>query len=336
MQAKGLKIATRLLKKRVPSMKLTLDWRVLKARIEYVQFCDKTPRGPLGAGKLVVAYRNALVKFTQKARKYFSADAGKEIAKEIGDLSSCNDYVSFELLKAQGFLALLLPNREGIEVTQEQLDRWFHDWSRVSRSSDWDTNWFFIMDRVAKFSKSKLKWSHLIPQIFSRIMDTLRLPVGKAKNPPERSWDTSLQIFHPSANMPSVKMSRAAKLVIRLLNTPETMPSLIKFLRTWCSSAKRENFSHIPQISLYHSRVRENIFNRIPQILRVLLTIIIECYEHRYAQSTCRNAAADDYCDRESRCRNFWRQVSRSILCRQVRSHTREFGSYLELERCGE
>ena len=57
--------------------------------------------------------------------------------------------------------------------------------------------------------------------------------------------------------------------------------------RTWCSSAKRENFSHIPQISLYHSLV--SLYLRISS---VLLTIIIECYEilnsrfaleHRYS-----------------------------------------------------
>ena len=232
MQTKGLKVAKRLLKKRVPSMTLTLDWRVLKARIEFVQFCDEKSRGPLGAGKLVVAYRNALVLFAQKARKYFSDEAGKEIASEIGNLSKCNDYVSLDLLKAQGFLALLLPSRPGIDVTQAQLDAWLHDWSRVARSPDWDTNWFLILDRVAKYSKMKLKWSHHIPQIFSRIMDTLRLPVGKTKLPKERSWDTSLQIFHPSVNMASVKMSRAAKLVIRLLDIPETMPCLVRFLRT--------------------------------------------------------------------------------------------------------
>ena len=97
---------------------------------------------------------------------------------------------------------------------------------------------------------------------------------------------------------------------------PTCKDSLYVMFELLCSSAKRENFSHIPpQISLYHSRVREYFLNHLPsnttsltqyyhrmsvislkchcithgfenilitfpQILRVLLNIIIECQSH--------------------------------------------------------
>ena len=50
--------------------------------------------------------------------------------------------------------------------------------------------------------------------------------------------------------------------------------------RTWCSSAKRENFNHIPQIlrvSMYHSLV--SLHTQELRISFVLVTYIVECYE---------------------------------------------------------
>ena len=38
------------------------------------------------------------------------------------------------------------------------------------------------------------------------------------------------------------------------------------------------SLKHVTQISLYHSRVREYFFSLLSQILRVSLTVIIECY----------------------------------------------------------
>ena len=52
------------------------------------------------------------------------------------------------------------------------------------------------------------------------------------------------------------------------------------FIRTWCSSAKRENFSHIPQISLYHSLVTREYFHHLKNTTNILH------YYHRMLRNT--------------------------------------------------
>ena len=58
------------------------------------------------------------------------------------------------------------------------------------------------------------------------------------------------------------------------------MDICVRGVRAWCSSAKRENFSHIPQISLYHSRVREH-FQSYPSNITS-----ITHYYHRMLRNT--------------------------------------------------
>ena len=52
---------------------------------------------------------------------------------------------------------------------------------------------------------------------------------------------------------------------------------------TWCSSAKRENFNHIPQIlriSPYHSLVSLHIQELRVVLLPISLNCTLECYEN--------------------------------------------------------
>ena len=51
---------------------------------------------------------------------------------------------------------------------------------------------------------------------------------------------------------------------------PITVPVQFPVRGVWCSSAKRESFNHIPQISLYHSRVREYFHHLLSNITSII------------------------------------------------------------------
>eukprot|EP00939_MAST-03C_sp_MAST-3C-sp1_P000300 g300.t1 len=233
-QTKAFQCATELLKKKIPALErgkdaLTIDWRILYRKLEAVQFCDDEPRAPLGAAKLQGSYRSALVKFIGRARRYFSVAEVSDMIREFGVENRCDFLRS--LLRSQGMLFLFLPNRGGISVEQERVDRWMRDWSRVSHSPEWDLHWFFVFDRVAKWCGNSVKWDHLVPSLFAHILDTLCLPTVVGNAPKQRTWHASLRVFLPGAHPGVCKMKRAAKLVVRLLDVPGTLAQLILFFR---------------------------------------------------------------------------------------------------------
>ena len=163
-----------------PRSALTLDWRPFYDLLKSRYVTPKVTPTSTASTSVDSTFRASVITFLSRARRYFDPAAGPAIVEELrSDLTLLQSRRCFV---AATLLVLFLPSN----LTKNPwVDDWMQIWDWVHHCRDWDGVWFTLVARAAKHAvQTPSQWLARLPTIFSRILESFCLPVGKKGAPP--------------------------------------------------------------------------------------------------------------------------------------------------------
>ncbi|EFJ17083.1 hypothetical protein SELMODRAFT_179234 [Selaginella moellendorffii] len=216
---------TRIFRKYRKKLSLSLDWRPFYKIFVNTHFKRQEFYSGLGTNS---EHATNFVVLLKCCRYYFSAGSATEIWNEF---RPCFDHpCRTSCLEALGFLGLFIPLKsqhslsEPYVFTVDWVAECLDLWQRIPSCQFWSSQWGSLIGRC--ITSLDMNWEPFMPVIFSHLLNSFRVPVGRSSAHPPINW--SIHSFPPGINVSLSKT--AAKSIVR---TSSSFRKLVDYLEPY-------------------------------------------------------------------------------------------------------
>ncbi|CAG09459.1 unnamed protein product, partial [Tetraodon nigroviridis] len=173
---------------------LELQWKPLYELHDRILF-SKTEH--LGLNWFPNSVEGVLKTLVKNCRPYFSESATQEMLDEWRPLLCPFDVT---MQRAISYFELFLPTTLPPELHHKGFELWFDElislWASVQNLPSWEVHLVNLFARLANDNIGYIDWDPYIPQIFTRILRSLNLPVGTSQMIVPRYANNAYDIGH--------------------------------------------------------------------------------------------------------------------------------------------